>query len=73
VRSSANNIHPLFHAWAESLATENASRLAAMENANNDVDELLEDIRGTFDRLRPSGIELGKGHAQSCAAKRSVA
>ena len=47
----------LFRACAESLASENASRLAAMERADRNIDELLEDLGGTFHRLRQSGID----------------
>ena len=47
----------LFRACAESLASENASRLAAMERADRNIDELLEQLRGTFHRLRQSGID----------------
>jgi len=47
----------LFRACAESLASENASRLAAMERANKNIDELLEQLHGTFHRLRQSGID----------------
>jgi F-type H+-transporting ATPase subunit gamma len=47
----------LFRACAESLASENASRLAAMERADRNIDELLEDLNGTFHRLRQSGID----------------
>jgi F-type H+-transporting ATPase subunit gamma len=47
----------LFRACAESLASENASRLAAMERANKNIDELLETLHGTFHRLRQSGID----------------
>ena len=47
----------LFRACAESLASENASRLAAMERADRNIDELLEDLNGTFYRLRQSGID----------------
>jgi F-type H+-transporting ATPase subunit gamma len=47
----------LFRACAESLASENASRLAAMERADRNIDELLEDLRGSFRRLRQSGID----------------
>jgi F-type H+-transporting ATPase subunit gamma len=46
----------LFRACAESLASENASRLAAMQRADKNIDELLEDLNGTFHRLRQSGI-----------------
>ena len=47
----------LFRAWAESLASENASRLAAMERADKNIDELLESLNGSFHRLRQSGID----------------
>jgi len=47
----------LFRACAESLASENASRLAAMDRADRNIDELLENLRGTFHRLRQSDID----------------
>ena len=47
----------LFRGCAESLASENASRLAAMQRADKNIDELLEDLNGTFHRLRQSGID----------------
>ena len=47
----------LFRACAESLASENASRLSAMERAERNIDELLETLHGTFHRLRQSGID----------------
>ena len=47
----------LFRSCAESLASENASRLAAMERADRNIDELLEDLHGSFHRLRQSGID----------------
>jgi len=47
----------LFRACAESLASENASRLAAMQRADKNIDELLEDLNGTFHRLRQSRID----------------
>ena len=47
----------LFRACAESLASENASRLAAMERADKNIDELLETLRGTFHRVRQTGID----------------
>jgi len=46
-----------FRACAESLASENASRLAAMQRADKNIDELLETLHGTFHRLRQSGID----------------
>ena len=47
----------LFRACAESLASENASRLAAMQRADMNIDELLEDFNGRFHRVRQSGID----------------
>jgi F-type H+-transporting ATPase subunit gamma len=47
----------LFRACAESLASENTSRLAAMERADKNIDELLADLHGNFHRLRQSGID----------------
>lgn len=47
----------LFRACAESLASENASRLAAMQRADKNIDELLEHLNRTFHRLRQSGID----------------
>jgi F-type H+-transporting ATPase subunit gamma len=47
----------LFRACAESLASENASRLAAMERADKNIDELLENFRCAFHQLRQSGID----------------
>lgn len=47
----------LFRACAESLASENASRLAAMQRAEKNIDELLEDLNRHFHQLRQSGID----------------
>jgi F-type H+-transporting ATPase subunit gamma len=47
----------LFRACAESLASENASRLAAMQRADKNIDELLNDLNATFHRSRQSGID----------------
>ena len=47
----------LFRACAESLASENASRLAAMQRADKNIDELVEDLNRTFHRLRQSSID----------------
>jgi F-type H+-transporting ATPase subunit gamma len=38
----------LFRACAESLASENASGLAAMERADKNINDLLEQLHGTF-------------------------
>jgi F-type H+-transporting ATPase subunit gamma len=47
----------LFRACAESLASENASRLAAMERADRNIDQLLTSLQGRFHRLRQSDID----------------
>ena len=47
----------LFRACAESLASENASRSAAMQRADKNIDELLEVLNRTFHRLRQNGID----------------
>lgn len=47
----------LFQSCAESLASENASRLAAMERADRNIDDLLETLQGVFNRLRQSSID----------------
>lgn len=47
----------LFRACAESLASENASRLSAMQRADKNIDELLEDLNSKFHRLRQSSID----------------
>lgn len=47
----------LFRACAESLASENASRLAAMQRAEKNIDELLENLKQTFHRQRQTGID----------------
>jgi len=47
----------LFRACAESLASENASRLAAMQRADRNIDDLLGHLHTSFHRLRQSGID----------------
>lgn len=47
----------LFRACAESLASENASRLAAMQRADKNIDELLDTLHGDFHRLRQASID----------------
>ena len=47
----------LFRACAESLASENASRLAAMQRAERNIDELQEDLNRMLHRLRQSDID----------------
>lgn len=47
----------LFRACAESLASENASRLAAMQRADRNIDELLERLETGFHRQRQNAID----------------
>jgi F-type H+-transporting ATPase subunit gamma len=47
----------LFRASAESLASENASRLAAMQRADRNIGELLTALGATYHRLRQTGID----------------
>jgi F-type H+-transporting ATPase subunit gamma len=47
----------LFKACAESLASENASRLAAMQRAEKNIDDLVLNLNQTFHRLRQSSID----------------
>jgi F-type H+-transporting ATPase subunit gamma len=47
----------LFRACAESLASENASRLAAMQRAEKNIDDLLDGLNRTFNRQRQSAID----------------
>jgi F-type H+-transporting ATPase subunit gamma len=47
----------LFRACAESLASENASRLAAMERADKNIEELRANLQITFHRIRQAGID----------------
>lgn len=47
----------LYMACAHSLASENASRLAAMQRAEKKITELLDDLNQSFHRLRQSGID----------------
>jgi F-type H+-transporting ATPase subunit gamma len=47
----------LFRACAESLASENASRLAAMQRAEKNIDSLAKDLNRSFYRLRQNSID----------------
>ena len=47
----------LFRACAESLASENASRLAAMQRAERNIEERLDDLQGCFHRQRQGSID----------------
>ncbi len=62
----------LFRACAESLASKNASRLAAMQRADKNIDELLADLNRTFHHMRQSGIdeELFDRHIRLRSAER---
>lgn len=45
-----------FRAYAESLASENASRIAAMQAAEKNIEERLDELRGCYNQLRQSAI-----------------
>jgi F-type H+-transporting ATPase subunit gamma len=47
----------IFRASAESLASENASRLAAMDRAEKNIDDSLETLQETFHRVRQGKID----------------
>ncbi|NLC32681.1 MAG: F0F1 ATP synthase subunit gamma [Clostridiales bacterium] len=47
----------LFRACTESLASENASRLAAMQRADRNIDELLQELKHKYHRVRQSSID----------------
>jgi F-type H+-transporting ATPase subunit gamma len=47
----------LFQASAESLASENASRLAAMQRAEKNIEEILEELSRSFHRIRQESID----------------
>jgi F-type H+-transporting ATPase subunit gamma len=47
----------LYKACAESLAAENASRLAAMQRAEKNIDELVGNLNQKFRRLRQTSID----------------
>jgi F-type H+-transporting ATPase subunit gamma len=47
----------LFQACAASLASENASRLAAMQRAEKNIDDILVELRRTFHRIRQESID----------------
>lgn len=47
----------LFRASAESLASENASRLAAMQRADRNIGDLLNDLHAAFHQQRQAGID----------------
>ncbi len=47
----------LFQACAESLASENASRLASMQRAEKNIDDMLVDLNRTYHRMRQEAID----------------
>lgn len=47
----------LFRACAESLASENASRLATMQRADKNIGEMLEELTHTYHQLRQENID----------------
>jgi F-type H+-transporting ATPase subunit gamma len=47
----------LFQACAESLASENASRLAAMQRAEKNIEGILAELNRTFHRIRQESID----------------
>ncbi len=47
----------LYRACAGSLTSENASRLAAMQRADKNIDDLLKDLKRNFERLRQTSID----------------
>ncbi len=47
----------IYKACAESLAAENASRLAAMQRAEKNIDEMLQALKQDYNRLRKSTID----------------
>ncbi len=66
----------LFQACAESLASENASRLAAMQRADRNIDELLTRLRAQSHAQRQSSIDeelfdLTTGYAALSGVDRS--
>jgi F-type H+-transporting ATPase subunit gamma len=46
----------IYRAFAESLASENASRLASMQNAEKNIEEQLQDLHAQFHRTRQMTI-----------------
>ena len=46
----------IFRAFAESMASENAARLAAMQGAEKNIEELMDDLNGRYHRLRQMSI-----------------
>ncbi|WP_253948939.1 F0F1 ATP synthase subunit gamma [Pseudoalteromonas sp. TB64] len=47
----------LYRACAESLVSENSSRLSAMQRAEKNIEELLDKLSSEFNTLRQSTID----------------
>jgi F-type H+-transporting ATPase subunit gamma len=47
----------MFRASAESLSSENASRLAAMQRADRNIEELLDTLKRDYHRQRQASID----------------
>ena len=47
----------VFRACAESLASENASRLTAMDRADRNIEKMLRTLQDAFHRLRQGRID----------------
>jgi len=47
----------LFRACAESLASENATRLAAMQRADKNIQDIQEDLKRRYQRMRQGAID----------------
>jgi F-type H+-transporting ATPase subunit gamma len=46
----------IFRAFVESLASENAARLAAMQGAQKNIEELMDDLESQYNQLRQMSI-----------------
>ena len=47
----------LFKACTESLASENAARLTAMQRAEKNIEEMLDDLQRDYHRVRQNTID----------------
>jgi F0F1-type ATP synthase gamma subunit len=57
IRRSEPDLSSVDSSTDESLASENASRLAAMQRADNNIAVLQENLNRTFHRLHQNGID----------------
>ena len=46
----------IFRAYVESMVSENAARLTAMQGAQKNIEELMEDLEGQYNQLRQMSI-----------------